>query len=215
LGRGSNLKFETNVLIKRVFIPVDYKIKNKRKLFVYVDESGQDTKGKFFVVSVVIIEANKDLVIKKLEEIEQNTKKSRKWTKTKPAFREKYIDRIARSGFLKESIFFYTFDHGKEYMKFTSITTGKAILTKVKNDKNYTSAIYIDGSSKNDIRKFKKEIKYLGIHKKKVRGVRKEQSNVLILLADAICGLVRESKKKLWAKDSLKKIEDNGIIRRL
>ena len=43
---------------------------NKRKLYCYVDETGQDTKGKLFIVSVIITKEDRDEINKFLQEIE-------------------------------------------------------------------------------------------------------------------------------------------------
>ncbi len=109
-----------------------YKIsKNKKKLFVYVDESGQDTKGEFFIVSVVIIEEYRDSIVEKLEHIELKINKHKKWTKTKSILRKEYITIIKNSDFLKYSIFFDICYNSKEYLKIISKTTCSAILEKM------------------------------------------------------------------------------------
>ena len=41
-----------------------------QKVYCHVDESGQDTEGKLFIVSVVITDTNKDESQKQLEKIE-------------------------------------------------------------------------------------------------------------------------------------------------
>src|SRR5438094_7017604 len=43
----------------------------KQKLYAYVDESGQDTEGRIFVVSIVVLDNERDTVRQRLEEIEQ------------------------------------------------------------------------------------------------------------------------------------------------
>lgn len=42
-----------------------------KKLYCYVDETGQDTEGKLFIVVVIIVENEKEVVIEQIEEIEQ------------------------------------------------------------------------------------------------------------------------------------------------
>lgn len=41
-----------------------------QKLYCYVDESGQDTKGEIFVVGIVILEQERERMEKELESIE-------------------------------------------------------------------------------------------------------------------------------------------------
>lgn len=51
-----------------------------KKLYCYVDETGQDTKGEIFVVSVIVAQKDRDEIMELLETIEQETgKKATKW----------------------------------------------------------------------------------------------------------------------------------------
>jgi hypothetical protein len=45
------------------------------KLYCYVDESGQDTEGQFFIVSVVVTGRERDEVTRQLEQIEHQSGK--------------------------------------------------------------------------------------------------------------------------------------------
>ena len=63
-----------------------------QKLYCYVDETGQDTKGALFIVSVVIAENERDSLIKQLETIERASGKGRrKWIHTRRKARATYI----------------------------------------------------------------------------------------------------------------------------
>ena len=58
--------------------------KTKEKLYAYVDESRQDTRGRFFLVAVVITEQERDVLRRQLAEIERTSgKETHKWTKTR------------------------------------------------------------------------------------------------------------------------------------
>ncbi|HIP97684.1 MAG TPA: hypothetical protein EYH32_10770, partial [Anaerolineae bacterium] len=71
------------------------------KLYCYVDETGQDTRGELFIVSVVIVGAGRDQAIQLCEAIERATGKGRvKWLKTRYDRRLAYIRRV-----LQEPIF--------------------------------------------------------------------------------------------------------------
>ena len=70
----------------------------KQKLYCYVDESGQDTKGKIFLVSVVITGKERDTLREKLKEIEKlSCKRKKKWSKAKRKQKESYVERIIDS----------------------------------------------------------------------------------------------------------------------
>ena len=48
-----------------------------QKLYCYVDETGQDTKGKLFIISIVLTERERDELEKRIEEIEQKSGKGK------------------------------------------------------------------------------------------------------------------------------------------
>ena len=108
----------------------------KRKLYAYVDESGQDTKGLVFVVSVLILEEERESIKEALEKIElESGKKNAKWNKAHPEFRQGYIEAIIKLENLKGRLFFDIFSDTKKYIELTSFATAKAILKK--SDDNY------------------------------------------------------------------------------
>lgn len=164
-----------------------------QKLYAYVDESGQDTNGALFVVGVVILEEERDSILKKLERIEDESgKKNIKWHKARHDFREAYIRGIAQSSGFENTLFFEAFGKSKEYLEMTAYTTAKAVIKKA-GEREYSVVIYVDGLSKTDISYFGQELKALNIKHRKVRGVRRDENNAFIRLADALCGLVRDA----------------------
>ena len=48
-------------------------MRTKKKLCCYVDETGQDTAGRMFVVSIFINQQERDALLKTLERIEQRS----------------------------------------------------------------------------------------------------------------------------------------------
>ncbi len=166
-----------------------------KKLYAYIDESGQDTNGALFVVGVVVLEDERDTVLKELERIEQKSgKKNIKWRKARHRLRETYMRYIAQSPVFKNTLFFEIFDENKEYLEMTSYATAKAIIKKA-DDREYSVTVYVDGLSKADVVNFGKELKALNIKRRKVKGVRRDENNALIRLADALCGLVRDARE--------------------
>ena len=76
-----------------------------RKLYCYVDESGQDTKGKLFVVAVVITAEERERIIDLLEAIELVTGKHRmKWIRTSHARRLAYVRRVLSLSILRNKL---------------------------------------------------------------------------------------------------------------
>lgn len=183
-------------------------IHKKRKLYAYIDESGQDTKGLVFVVSVLILEKEREMICEILEKIEiKSGKKNTKWNKSKHDFRKAYIEEIIKTNSLKGKIFFDVFSDTKKYIELTSFAAAKAILKKSGKD-DYKVTVFVDGLKKKEIEIFSKGLKDLRIKTKKIRGVKKDENNAFIRLVDAICGLVRDKNgKNEWAEKALAKLE--------
>lgn len=166
-----------------------------------------------FVVSVLILEKQRERVEKELEKIEAGSKKKNaKWTKSRNEYRKKYIEEVTRLKLLKNRIFFDTFSDSKKYLELTSYATAKAILKKSGAD--YKVTVFIDGLRKKELEIFRKGLRDLRIRVRKIRGVKKDENNALIRLVDAICGLIRDAENKdtVWAKEVLNRLERRKIL---
>jgi hypothetical protein len=159
-----------------------------QKLYCYVDESGQDTKGRLFLVSIVILERTREKLKEKLEAIEKKSKKgTRKWFHTNKERRKLYIKLIIDSGLFKNSIFYSKYNDSKAYTDLTILTTAKAVLQKAREP--YTATVLVDGLGKKERHRFAAGLRRLRIKIRKVRGVR-DQKDAFIRLADAIAGFI-------------------------
>ncbi|MFA7209065.1 MAG: DUF3800 domain-containing protein [Parcubacteria group bacterium] len=179
----------------------------KKKLYAYVDESGQDTKGLIFVVSILVLENEIGAVCDGLEKIEiKSGKKNTKWNKSHHEFRKAYIKGILKLEYLKGRIFFEIFSDTKKYIELTSFATAKAILKK-SGKEDYKVTIFVDGFKKKEIEIFSRGLRDLKIRTRKIRGVKKDENNSFIRLVDAICGLVRDSEDgNEWAVKAMVKL---------
>lgn len=182
------------------------------KLYCYVDETGQDTEGRLFLV-VIILKQKEQLMRlqEELNKIEKSTKKNvLKWTKTPFKIREKYLKELVGLKELKEAIFYSIYRETKEYTALTSLTIAKAIFAK--KEHNYTVNIVIDGLNKREMEKIRQELKKLTVHYNKIRGMKDEQS-VFLRLADAIAGFLRDcTEKQPYTKSILKKFKEEKIV---
>jgi hypothetical protein len=162
-----------------------------QKLYAYVDETGQDTKGRLFVVSVVITGKNRDKLSETLERIEQDSgKRKRKWTKAGRRERLAYINRLLDYRKLFARCLFSTrFSKPGRYLILEAVATAQAIIHYT-GAQPYRASVFVDGLSRTERRPFAKQLRSLGIRVEKVRGLRDEAS-AFIRLADAIAGLVR------------------------
>ena len=75
-------------------------------------------------------------------------------------------------------------------MALTVLSTAKAILASGPQS-DHGATVYVDGLPKSRIRWFGVELRRLSIRTLKVSGVRREESDPLIRLADACCGFIR------------------------
>lgn len=163
----------------------------KDKLYCYVDETGQDTKGKIFIVSIVITQEDREDVVSLLEKLERDTgKKATKWNKSGKAFKIAYIESVFTNKMFKGKIFYSLYNDKTAYKELTVLTVASAI-NATKTSENYKASIFIDGLYKNEIPRIGASLRKIGVHTEKVRGVR-DESNSIIRLADAIAGFVRE-----------------------
>lgn len=182
------------------------------KLYCYVDETGQDTGGKFFLVSAVLIEKSlRDKLEQRLEEIERKTgKKKAKWIKTDFSIRKEFLKEVAYITNLQSSIMYATYAETKTYIELTALTIAKAVLAKGEED--YDVTIIVDGLTKADTEKIRKELKKLRVKYDTIRGMRDEQS-VFLRLADCIAGFMRDYiEKQLYTEDLFTLLTDKKIL---
>jgi len=176
------------------------------KLYCYVDETGQDTQGDLFIVSVVVTEAEREDLIKQLEEIERATGKGRrKWMKTRKETKSEYIRRILNTPAFKGKLNYALYRNTVDYLSSTVLAIAKAMTFYA--DGNYKTTVFIDGLPKSQTQWFGKELRHLHIRTEKVRGVRKEEADALMRLADAVCGFVRAA---LEGQEEMAKVLDKA-----
>lgn len=169
-----------------------------KKLYCYVDETGLDTEGRFFLVAIVLVEQQQQEIIEeKLKELERTTRKGNyKWTRAAFDRKERYIMRLDSIRELKASIFYSIYRNTKEYIALTSLTIAKAVLSAVARiEEEYAVTVVIDGLSKADVQKVSAQLKRLNIHYAHIRGLADEQS-AFLRLADSIAGFLRDCQEQ-------------------
>jgi hypothetical protein len=188
----------------------------RRRIFCYVDETGQDAGAKFFIVSVLLFEKDRDLAIQQCEEAEEvSGKGSLKWIKTSYDRRITYIEAILKAERLKDRLFFKSFEKPNNFEKSTIKTISQCI-NVIMQSSDYKANIYIDGLPVSTWGRFGQSLRSSGIKIKKIRGIRKEENDALTRLADAVCGLVRgsiEGQEKMM--DLFEKAKRRGFLTEL
>ena len=163
----------------------------KQKIYCYVDETGQDTQGQFFIVSVIVTGEMRDRLGARLEEIEKATRKGNvKWIRSRSLFRLAYMKAVLSDPLFKNTLHFSHYEQTKKYMVLTVLATARAIATVPDRG---VAAVYVDGLPKSRVQWFSTELRRLSVRTSKVVGVRKEESDAFIRLADAYCGFVRQA----------------------
>ncbi len=166
----------------------------KQKLYCYVDESGQDTNGLLFIVSVIVAKENRIKLRATLEDIEKTSKKGKtKWVNTRKEFKIAYFERVLACKEFLHTIFYSFSKETKAYKEITLITIASAV-TASKDQENYETNIFIDGLQRSEINKVATGLRRIGVRTEKVRGI-KDEADAFIRLADAVAGLIREEQE--------------------
>lgn len=181
------------------------------KIYAYVDETGLDTKGSLFIVGVVITQNNRDNLSTILEVIEQQSAKGPiKWINSRPTARLEYLKAIFSEAAFHNCLFYQIHQNTTEYLKRTVATAAAAIEACAPAD--YKATILVDGLPRAHINWFGSEMRKRGISTRKVRGIRKEENDSLMRLADAICGFARAALIDQEYAKLLEEAVDNGYI---
>ncbi|HEY4034835.1 MAG TPA: hypothetical protein VGL94_12815 [Ktedonobacteraceae bacterium] len=166
---------------------------DKTKLYCFVDENGQETKGRLFIVSVVVVMGpEKDEMLGICEQYEKESRKDKfKWGKAEYRRRMDYLQKIFGDEKFKGKIRYSVFNGTKGY----DVMTVEGIARAINSDRpmgNYTTAVYVDGLGKTKRHEYSKGLRVLGVSVHKVQGVTKDENNALVRLADAVAGFVRD-----------------------
>lgn len=160
------------------------------KKHYFVDESGIDTRSDIFIVVVCCIDSDRIQDVRfQLEKIENSTGKGRrKWMKTQDKQRIAYIEKLST---LLYHCKLYVEEHVKPVSSFDFATAGTIQKAIGAQNEKHIAYIYGDGFSKKTARFTARLLHNAGFSTRKVKGIRKEESDSCMRLSDAIAGLVR------------------------
>lgn len=158
--------------------------------FCYVDESGQDTKGRLFIVAVVLVDVDSEPARQFCETAEIESKKGKtKWTGSKEQFKIDYIGRVTHCPIFTGRLFFAVYQDTTKYQNVTVQTISK-VIKSLPSDFGKVR-VYIDALPKSLEGSVILQLRRSETSVEKVRGVEKDENEALIRLADSLCGLVR------------------------
>lgn len=162
-----------------------------QKLYCYADETGQDTRGRFFAVALVLIENEREELRALLKDIEAHTgKREKKWKKTVPRKKQLYLEGVLSLASLRGALFYAEYTHSTAYPAHLLDAITKGIRRKA--SAHYKATVLIDGLGKHERKVVGAILRRQGIRIEKVRGL-SEESDEFIRLADAIAGFVRDA----------------------
>ncbi len=195
-------------------------VKNKlEKLYCYVDETGQDTLGRLFIVVAVITEAERQELIDFLENAEKESGGRRKqaWSKKDKKRREKYLDAAFKPELLRGKVFYEVFRDTKDFERLTAETVAGALGSYSKQNQisSYKATIIIDGLNITAAGRVRRILQKHNVKIDKIRGER-DESSPLLRLADVSARLVRgATQNNLEYQTRLQKYIESGIVSEL
>ena len=166
-----------------------------QKLYAFVEESGQDTEGRIFVVTVVISDETYQLLESACEEYERQSKKGRrKWHGANSQPRLEFMRLV-----ISDSQFQGTLCYSKlqnqakpDYDRQTVLSLASAIRSKTAGEK-FVVEVWIDGLTQTKRTEYAATLRQEGLMNIHLHRVRKEESNTLIRLSDSLAGLLRDA----------------------
>lgn len=120
-------------------------------LFCYVNETGQDTQGRLFIVAVVVTESERDDLRQQCGAIElESGKGQRKWVKSKQARRLAYIRQVLDIPVLHGKLcFLASYDHVDYLGATVRAVTGSLRLVE---SGEFQATVLIDGLQRSEER---------------------------------------------------------------
>jgi hypothetical protein len=177
-----------------------------KQLYCYVDESGHDTRGRLFVVSVVITGSERDRLRDLCERIEQTSLKGVwKWTRVSRERQMAYARQIVAEPELRGKLFYAVYKSAKGYLSLT--VNSVALALNVSGEEDYQVTLVVDGLPRAHVHSVGRQLRGKDIRTRKVRGAR-DESDALIRLADGVCGLVRAAEE---GQPEMRRLLERGV----
>lgn len=160
-----------------------------KKLYCFVDETGQDTGSKVFIVVAVIVTSNIEAVRQRLEELEKSTKIGViKWHKSNYKFRIQFLEEFLRQDNDDLHIYFLKVKKPVFYWLPTVEVLQKSIPEH--SGAETQVIICIDGLDQFSTKKYTNALRTKALKIKLAKGPR-DESEPLIRLADRWAGCIR------------------------
>ena len=163
---------------------------------------------------VVVTDQDRNHLRQACEEIERDSRKGqRKWVKTKYDRRLTYIRQVVERPIFAGKLNFAIYRDAQDYSSLTVQTIVRVLSATSETD--YKATVFIDGLPRSLERSVGLQLRRSRVRIKKVRGL-KDESDALIRLADAVCGLVRGAVQEQPAMRALfEQAKRTGVLEEL
>lgn len=163
--------------------------KTVKKIYCYVDETGQDSGSEIFIVVAVIVASNVAAIRDRLQELEKSTKIGVvKWHKSSYKYRIQFMEEFLRQDNSDLHIYFLKAKKPVLYYAPTLEVIQQAVSAHSKT--NTQAIICIDGLDELSAKKFTNSLRTKNLKVKLAKGPR-DESESLIRLADRWAGCIR------------------------
>ena len=160
-----------------------------QKLYCYVDESGQDPRSAFFVVVAVVSDQHQDDLREKLSAFEQHSRTGfRKWHKSQPERRQRYLKAVLDQGIGTGEVFFGHYEKPVPYFFPMLDVLEQALKRQAKG--RYSARVYVDGIDRKKAAELTGALRAHGLSLGFVKS-RRDESEPAIRLADMWAGCIR------------------------
>jgi hypothetical protein len=161
----------------------------RRKLYCYVDETGQDARSEAFVVVAMVTEEQQEELRSALVHIEQLAGTSkRKWHKSRPERRLRYLALALEKQVAAGDVFFGVYKKPLPFFFPFIEVIERAI--KTKRSPEYLARVFVDGIDRKKATELTNALRLRDVSLEMVRG-RRDESEPLIRLADMWAGCIR------------------------
>jgi hypothetical protein len=186
----------------------------RKKLYCYVDETGQDDTSSVFVVVAVVSDENQDELRHSLLQIEDGARTgNRKWHKSHLTRRIKYLNVVIDKSVAAGSIFFGAYPKPLPYFFPFVDVLERAIKTRASG--SYSARVYVDGIDRKKAGELTNALRMRGVTLDLVKS-RRDESEPLIRLADMWAGCIRAASRGSAAEQQiLKRALDLGRVAQL
>ncbi|MBI4603916.1 MAG: hypothetical protein HY721_18325 [Planctomycetes bacterium] len=161
----------------------------QKRLFCYVDETGQEARDALFLVAIVLSGPDRDQLAAFLLDVECATGKRLKWHRSKFTDRVAYLRQVLPHPSLRQNLLYATYQRPASYLEATIDGVARAL--RAKGATTARTTVIVDGLRRTEVPRFAAGLRARGIHLHKVRSLR-EESDPILRLADALAGFLRD-----------------------